>query len=61
MTKKTKATADPMGALKEVIEKLLILELFKLNLPQVEIAKKLHVDIYTVNNLLKGAKKKGSE
>lgn len=39
------------------IKKLLILELFKLGVPQTEIGKKLKIDVHTVNNFLKGVKK----
>jgi hypothetical protein len=40
-----------------LIKKLLILELFKLGVPQTEIGKKLKTDIHAVNNFLKGVKK----
>lgn len=41
----------------ELLKKLLILELFKLKVPQNNIARKLKINVATVNALLKGIKK----
>ena len=56
--KNKKILQDPISELNDSIKRLLVLELFKLNVPQLEIAKKLHIDINFVNNFLKGAKRK---
>ena len=42
---------------KELIRKSLILELFKLKVPQSDIAKKLKMNINEVNGFLKGIRK----
>lgn len=47
------ATEGDAGLLK----KLLMLELFKLGVPQAEIGKKLKMNLATVNAFLKGCKK----
>ncbi len=54
--KNTKPTEDRESD-SNLIKKLLILELFKLGVPQVDIGKKLRVDTHTVNDFLKGVKK----
>ena len=41
----------------ELLKKLLILELFKLRVPQKDIAKKLKMKLETVNGFLKGTHK----
>lgn len=41
----------------DLLKKILILELFKLNVPQKEIGKKLKITINVVNAFLKGIKK----
>lgn len=41
----------------ELLRKLLILELFKLRVPQNIIARKLKINVVTVNAFLKGIKK----
>jgi hypothetical protein len=42
----------------EILEKLLMLDLFKLGVPQSEIGKKLKMNIVEVNSFLKGIKRK---
>ena len=49
---------NPESETQNLLKKLLILELFKLDVPQAAIAKKLKMDILVVNDLLKGIKKK---
>lgn len=48
---------DPIEDTRDTVKSLLILELFKLNVSQVEIAKKLRMDLNGVNAFLKGIKK----
>lgn len=57
MISKQNSVTEQSPQLKDAINSLIVLELFKLNISQTEIAKRLHIDIHTVNNLLKGAKK----
>jgi hypothetical protein len=40
-----------------LLKKQLVLRLFELNVPQVQIAKKLKINIVAVNSFLKGIKK----
>lgn len=54
---KNKQNRDPLEEVRETLKSILVLELFKLNLPQVEIAKKLRMDLNAVNAFLKGIKK----
>lgn len=54
---KKKLSTDPIEETRDLTRKFLILELFKMNVPQVDIAKKLRMDINTVNEFLKGIKK----
>ena len=42
----------------ELLKKILMVELFKLGLPQGEIGKKLKIKTVTVNSFLKGIKRK---
>lgn len=56
--KKTATAQEPILELNDSIKRLLVLELFKLNIPQAEIGKRLHVDINFVNSLVKGVKVK---
>jgi len=56
MTKK-KQTRDPFEDMQDTMKSILVLELFKLNVPQVDIAKKLRMDLNAVNTFLKGIKK----
>lgn len=56
MTKK-KQTRDPIEDMRDTMKNILTLELFKLNVPQVDIAKKLRMDLNAVNAFLKGIKK----
>ena len=55
---KKKQNSDPIEEIKDLIKKQLVLDLFTLNLSQVDIAKKLRMDVHSVNNFLKGLKKK---
>jgi hypothetical protein len=48
---------EPTNEFCELMKKNLILSLFKMDLPQIDIAKKLHMDIHAVNDFLKGIKK----
>ena len=57
MTKK-KQTTEPIDEIRDLLKKTLILRLFDINVSQVEIAKKLRMDIHAVNEFLKGLKKK---
>lgn len=57
MTKK-KQTMEPIDEVRDLMKKLLILNLFEMNVPQVEISKKLRMDLNAVNEFLKGLKKK---
>ncbi len=57
MADNQKSETEQSSQLKDAINSLIVLELFKLNISQTEIAKRLHIDIHTVNNLLKGANK----
>lgn len=54
---KNKQNRDPLEDVRETLKSILVLELFKLNVPQVEIAKKLRMDLNAVNAFLKGIKK----
>ena len=56
MAKKRQAL-DPVEDICNTIKKLLALELFKMNVSQSEIAKKLRIDLNIVNGFLKGIKK----
>lgn len=56
MTKK-RQVLDPIEDVRDTMKKLLALELFKMNVAQVEIAKKLRMDLNAVNAFLKGIKK----
>ena len=49
--------ADINEEVRELLRKLLILELFKSRVPQVDIAKKLRMNLNDVNNFLKGIRK----
>jgi hypothetical protein len=49
---------DPIEELRDLMKKVLILNLFNLNVSQGEISKKLRIDVHTVNDFLKGIKKK---
>jgi DNA-binding CsgD family transcriptional regulator len=53
-----KQGTDNNEEIKELIKKQLVLNLYALNLPQGEIAKRLHMDTHAVNSFLKGIKKK---
>ncbi len=55
---KKKQNSDPIEEIKDLIKKQLVLDLFTLNLSQGDIAKKLRMDVHSVNNFLKGLKKK---
>jgi hypothetical protein len=50
-------TSDPSAEVKSLLEKILILRLSEMGVPQSIIAKKLGVGIGTVNDFLKGVKK----
>lgn len=54
---RNKQNLDPLGEVRETLKSILVLELFKLNVPQVEIAKKLRMDLNAMNAFLKGIKK----
>lgn len=54
---KNKQNRDPLEDVRETLKNILVLELFKLNVPQVDIAKKLRMDLNAVNAFLKGIKK----
>ena len=49
--------SDPQIETSNLVRKLLVLQLFELNVPQAQIAKKLRTDIRNVNSFLKGIKK----
>ncbi len=55
---KTKPKIDLIKEIYDLIKKQLILDLFILDVSQEDMAKKLKTDIHTVNNFLKGIKKK---
>ena len=57
MTKRRKIV-EPIDEVCDLMKKSLILSLFDMNLSQVEISKKLHMDLNAVNEFLKGLKKK---
>jgi predicted transcriptional regulator len=48
---------DPIEDIRDTMKNLLALELFRANVAQVDIAKKLRMDINAVNAFLKGIKK----
>jgi hypothetical protein len=48
---------DPATEIRNLLKKVLILRLFELRVSQGEIAKKLKLDIHTVNEFLKGVKR----
>ena len=48
---------DPNAEVRNLLKKLLILRLFELRVSQGDIAKKLKVDVHTVNEFLKGVKR----
>lgn len=52
-----KQISDPIENISDLIKKQLILELFKMNVSQIEIGKKLRLDTHAVNDFLKGIKK----
>jgi hypothetical protein len=54
---KNKNAVDPINDLKDIMKKLIMLKLFDMKVSQPEIAKKLHMDLNTVNSFLKGIKK----
>ena len=54
---KSKQNRDPLEDMRETLKNILVLELFKLNVPQVDIAKKLRMDLNAVNAFLKGIRK----
>ena len=54
---KNKQNRGPLEDVRETLKSILVLELFKLNIPQVDIAKKLRMDLNAVNAFLKGIKK----
>lgn len=56
MTKKQ--STEPVSEVRDLLKKMLILNLFSMNFSQIEIAKKLHMDSHVVNEFLKGLKKK---
>ena len=55
---KKQSKDNSLEEIKDLMKKQIALDLFKLNLKQGEIAKKLHMNINVVNNLLKGVKHK---
>ena len=55
------AKVDPIEEVKDLLKKHLILKLYFLNLSQTTISKKLHIDVHTVNNFLKGIKRNNYE
>lgn len=57
MTKKKQAV-EPVAELCDLLKKSLALSLFNMNVPQVEIARKIRTDLNAVNEFLKGIKKK---
>ncbi len=57
MAKNTKSTGDAQEGDVGLLKKLLILELFKLGVPQAEIGKKVKMNTAMVNAFLKGTKK----
>ena len=54
---KRKTTPEPIDEIRDTMKKVLALELFKMNVSQVEIAKKLRMDLNAINAFLKGIKK----
>jgi len=57
--KNTKPSSDASEGDAGILKKLLILELFKLGVPQAEIGKKVKMNLKAVNVLLKGCKRHG--
>lgn len=54
---KNKKIYQPTEEMKDLMKKSLVLELFKMNVAQADIGKKLRMELATVNNFLKGIKK----
>jgi hypothetical protein len=54
----SKKTSTPEAETQDLLKKLLVLQLFQLDVPQTVIAKKLKVNTIFVNEFLKGIKKK---
>jgi DNA-directed RNA polymerase specialized sigma subunit len=54
---RNKKIIEPMNEVIDLLKKLLILELFKMNVSQAEIGKKLGIATITVNKMLKGVNK----
>lgn len=52
---------DPIIETRDLLRKLLVLELFHMGVAQIDIAKKVHIDTHIVNEFLKGIKKSDSE
>ena len=55
--KKKNSGVDPTDEVKDLLRKSLVLHLFEMDLPQVEIARRLKMNLNTVNEFLKGIKK----
>lgn len=53
-----KKSSVPDSETQDLLKKLLVLQLFQLDVRQTVIAKKLRVNIHFVNEFLKGIKKK---
>jgi len=53
-----KKLLPPEADTQDLLKKLLVIQLFQLDVPQIIIAKKLKIDIHFVNEFLKGIKKK---
>jgi hypothetical protein len=54
---RNKRIIEPMDEVIDLLKKLLILELFKMNVPQAEIGKRLGIATGSVNKMLKGVSK----
>ncbi len=58
MSNSNKKIYESGEEINDLVKKLIILELFKMGVPQADIGRKLHLDIKFVNSFLKGIKKK---
>lgn len=54
---KNKKPIDKIDEINDSLKKILILKMFEMNVPQVEIAKRVHTDLNAVNSFLKGINK----
>jgi len=58
---RNKKALQTLDEVRDLLKRFLVLELFKMNVPQADIGKKLHMDLAAVNAFLKGIKKEFKE